>query len=135
MVRPLRDEGYPLQAEMRTDGIEVGDLAFHRETRRVRRELGSAGAALVVEDDGVVLRQRCEIAGNALEIDAGAAVNRDDRVTAATDHAIEETGRIGCRDVAFVHPCLLLSQGWRRQEHADGHTQHPCVSGNRLQDQ
>ena len=99
----MGDERCAFDIEVASHIVEILDLAIDRETRRVGRELRAPGAALVVEDDRVPRGERREIAGDALEIHAGTAVDRDDRVAAPAEHAIEETRGIRRGDVALTH--------------------------------
>src|SRR5438067_511713 len=64
-------------------GLEVVDVMIDRQQLRIGRQSRKPAAALVVLDHAMVLFERREVARERLMIHAGAAVNDDDRRTAA----------------------------------------------------
>src|SRR5579862_2450573 len=84
--------------EVATDGIQVRDLIRGRERRGVFGQRRPTRAALVVEDDDMMLGQRREVIRDTLEIDPGTAVDRDDRITTLSLDAVEKADRVRGRD-------------------------------------
>lgn len=71
----VRDERHVRQAEVTPHRVEVGNLLRRVQRRRIGRQGGASRAALVIEDDRVPLGERGEVVGNALQVDARAAMD------------------------------------------------------------
>src|SRR6185503_21198662 len=57
------------------------------------------------------LSERSEVASDALKVDTRPAMNRDERIGASTDHAVEESRRVGRGDVALANRRTVTHAG------------------------
>ena len=94
----MRHERDALDLEVLPQLVEILHLARGDERHRIRGKRRFSAATLVVEDHGVTIAEHFEIAEDRFVIDAGAAVDRDDRVGRVADDSIVEPGRVGGRD-------------------------------------
>ena len=92
----MPDEMHAVEVQSSADGFEIGEEVVERDRGRADGAGGVAGAALVVEDDAVLVGQFGD-GEHMVVIETGAAVKNDDG-PAATEGFVVQAGSVGFDD-------------------------------------
>lgn len=92
---------HPRDPEVLTNGFKVGKVVRITQVCGVRDERRPTVAALIVEQERVMTRQRDQGRIKLGDRPAGSAVERDDRVASATDETVVDAHLVGPRHEAL----------------------------------